>query len=72
VFLANATPENDIVSAIMSAAINKVMRLRIRFLSPILTVYNLPRLEHCSERYFCGPHLLPFAEAKAKPATSPL
>jgi hypothetical protein len=49
----------------MSAATNKVMRLRIRFLSPILAVYNLPRLEHCAERYFCGPHLLPsFSEAK--------
>jgi len=37
---ANATPENDIVSAIMSAVINKVMRLRISFLSPILPMYT--------------------------------
>ena len=30
---------NDIVSAILSAAINNVMRLRINFLSPILPAY---------------------------------
>jgi hypothetical protein len=38
---ANATPVNDIVSAMVSAATNNVMRLRLRFLShpPCLHTY---------------------------------
>jgi hypothetical protein len=40
VIFANATPPNDIDSANISAAINNVMRLRIRFLSSIIPVYR--------------------------------
>jgi pyruvoyl-dependent arginine decarboxylase (PvlArgDC) len=39
--LANATPENDIVSANISAAINNEMRLRIGFLSSLIVFHPI-------------------------------
>jgi hypothetical protein len=72
--LPNATPPNDIVSAIISAATNKVMRFLIASHLPSLSPKGKPAyLPHggCSRlRYWLGPSLKrPSNEAGFKAAT---